>query len=177
VSPRVILTVAAVAAFVVVDAVTPMGLAIWLLQVVLVWITSLWADRREMIAIATLCSTGILIGFWLSPKTGLVTWIDTANLALALAATWAITHTCLRQRATEAARRKAGEELARSQAAVRVLSGLLPICAGCKKIRDEAGHWEQLEVYIREHSQAEFSHGLCQECMTRLYPDFIRQVS
>lgn len=45
------------------------------------------------------------------------------------------------------------------------------ICASCKKIRDDKGYWEQVEVYIRDHSEAEFSHGLCPECMKKLYPD------
>jgi hypothetical protein len=53
----------------------------------------------------------------------------------------------------------------------RLLSGLIPICFGCKKIRDDAGYWTQLEVYITEHSDATFSHGLCEDCLKRLYPD------
>lgn len=54
---------------------------------------------------------------------------------------------------------------------VKLLSGLLPICASCKKIRDDKGYWNQIESYIREHSEAEFSHGLCPECAKRLYPE------
>jgi hypothetical protein len=53
---------------------------------------------------------------------------------------------------------------------VKTLSGFLPICASCKKIRDDKGYWNQVEVYIRDHSEAEFSHGLCPECATELYP-------
>lgn len=53
----------------------------------------------------------------------------------------------------------------------RLLSGLIPICFGCKKIRDDEGYWTQLEVYISQHSDATFSHGLCEECLRRLYPD------
>jgi hypothetical protein len=53
---------------------------------------------------------------------------------------------------------------------VRTLKGLLPICASCKKIRDDQGYWNHLEMYIREHSEAEFSHGLCPECVKKLYP-------
>lgn len=54
---------------------------------------------------------------------------------------------------------------------VRQLSGLLPICASCKRIRDDQGYWNQIEVYISEHSDADFSHGLCPECVAKLYPD------
>jgi hypothetical protein len=55
---------------------------------------------------------------------------------------------------------------------VKALSGLLPICASCKKIRDDTGYWNQIESYIKEHSEAEFSHGICPDCAKRLYPDF-----
>jgi AmiR/NasT family two-component response regulator len=55
---------------------------------------------------------------------------------------------------------------------VKTLRGLLPICASCKKIRDDQGYWQQVEVYVRDHSDAEFSHGLCPDCARKLYPDF-----
>jgi len=54
---------------------------------------------------------------------------------------------------------------------IKTLSGLIPICAACKKIRDDKGYWEQIETYIMERSDAEFSHGLCPECSKKLYPD------
>jgi len=53
---------------------------------------------------------------------------------------------------------------------VKLLSGLLPICASCKKIRDDRGGWRHLEEYISEHSEAEFTHGICRDCAKRLYP-------
>jgi len=56
-------------------------------------------------------------------------------------------------------------------AKIKVLSGLLPICASCKKIRDDKGYWSQIEVYLREHSQADFSHGICPDCFSTLYPE------
>ena len=55
-------------------------------------------------------------------------------------------------------------ELQEALARVKLLSGLLPICAGCKKIRDEQGFWQQMEIYIRAHSEANFSHGMCPDC-------------
>ena len=54
---------------------------------------------------------------------------------------------------------------------VKILQGLLPICAGCKKIRNEMGDWTQLEAYIAEKSEADFTHGICPECLARLYPE------
>jgi Na+/melibiose symporter-like transporter len=55
---------------------------------------------------------------------------------------------------------------------VKTLSGLLPICAACKKIRDDRGYWNQIESYIHDHSEAEFSHSICPECAKKLYPEF-----
>lgn len=65
-------------------------------------------------------------------------------------------------------RKQAEEEIKR-------LKGILPICASCKKIRDDKGYWNQIEAYIREHSEAEFSHGICPECAKRLYPGFYKE--
>lgn len=64
-------------------------------------------------------------------------------------------------------------ELQKPLGNVKKLSGLLPICSSCKKIRDDQGYWNQLEVFIHKHSEADFSHGLCPECAQRLYPGFI----
>lgn len=58
---------------------------------------------------------------------------------------------------------------------VKVLSGFLPICASCKNIRDDKGYWKQIEDYIRDHSEAEFSHSICPECLKKLYPDFVKK--
>lgn len=54
---------------------------------------------------------------------------------------------------------------------VKTLRGMLPICASCKRIRDDAGYWNQIDVYVRDHSEAVFSHGICPECMKTLYPE------
>ncbi len=63
-------------------------------------------------------------------------------------------------------------ELQKALAKVKLLSGLLPICASCKKIRDDKDCWHDVAVYVRDHSEAEFSHGICPDCMKELYPDF-----
>ena len=60
---------------------------------------------------------------------------------------------------------------------IRVLRGLFPICASCKKIRDDQGYWSQIESYVREHSEAEFSHSICPDCMQRLYPGHAKAVA
>lgn len=60
------------------------------------------------------------------------------------------------------------------QKKVKVLEGILPICAACKRIRNEAGDYEQIEDYVTRHSEASFSHGLCSECAMKLYPDHVK---
>ncbi|MBT8490740.1 MAG: hypothetical protein KJN62_06815 [Deltaproteobacteria bacterium] len=68
---------------------------------------------------------------------------------------------------------KREEELEEATQKINILSGLLPICTVCKKIRDDKGYWKQIESYIRDHSEAEFSHSICPECAKKLYPEFV----
>ncbi|MBN2224180.1 MAG: PAS domain-containing protein [Deltaproteobacteria bacterium] len=65
-------------------------------------------------------------------------------------------------------------ELQEALSRVKTLSGLLPICASCKRIRDDSGNWDPIEVYIRDRSSAQFSHGICPECARKLYPDYYK---
>jgi PAS domain S-box-containing protein len=66
---------------------------------------------------------------------------------------------------------EANEQLRRAMEQVKTLRGIVPICMHCKKIRDDKGYWNQVEVYVRNHTEAEFSHGLCPECLLRHYPE------
>jgi hypothetical protein len=63
-------------------------------------------------------------------------------------------------------------ELKKALAEVKTLSGLLPICASCKKIRDDKGYWSRIEKYVGDRSDARFSHSICPECAKKLYPEF-----
>ncbi len=67
-------------------------------------------------------------------------------------------------------------ELQKALSEVKKLSGFLPICASCKKIRDDKGYWNEVERYISDHSEALFSHGICPDCMRKLYPEFADEV-
>jgi PAS domain S-box-containing protein len=67
-------------------------------------------------------------------------------------------------------------ELQNALAKVKTLSGMLPICASCKKIRDDKGYWEAVEGYLRKHSDVTFTHGLCPGCIRKLYPDFADEI-
>ncbi|MBI5749758.1 MAG: PAS domain S-box protein [Nitrospinae bacterium] len=62
-------------------------------------------------------------------------------------------------------------ERKRAEEEIKTLKGLIPICASCKKIRNDKGYWERIESYIRKHSDAEFTHTICPECAKKLYPD------
>lgn len=66
-------------------------------------------------------------------------------------------------------------QLREALAEVKTLSGLLPICCSCKKIRNDEGYWQEIEHYVREHTSAQFSHGLCWECAEKLYPDIMKK--
>lgn len=59
---------------------------------------------------------------------------------------------------------------------VQTLRGILPLCSFCKKVRDDNGYWEQVDVYISKHSQAEISHSLCPGCMKRQYPEVFKEI-
>lgn len=78
-----------------------------------------------------------------------------------------------RRKAMDQERERLIRELEDALAQVKTLRGLLPICANCKKIRDDQGYWHTVEQYIQEHSDAHFSHGICPECLRTLYPDYV----
>jgi DNA repair exonuclease SbcCD ATPase subunit len=71
----------------------------------------------------------------------------------------------------EAEKERVIDLLQEALAKVKQLSGFIPICAACKKIRDDKGFWQQIEQYIREHSEAEFTHSICPDCAKKLYPE------
>ena len=71
----------------------------------------------------------------------------------------------------EMARHRLVAKLKKALAEIKTLQGILPICSCCKKIRDDQGNWEAIEVYVSEHSEADFSHSLCPDCAKTLYPD------
>lgn len=68
-------------------------------------------------------------------------------------------------------KQKLVDELTEALSKVKTLGGLLPICANCKKVRDDKGYWNQIELFIRDHSDAKFSHGMCPECSAKFFPD------
>lgn len=80
------------------------------------------------------------------------------------------------QKLAEEDREKLIVKLQNALSKVKQLSGFLPICASCKKIRDDRGYWKQIESYIRDHSEAEFSHSICPDCVKKNYPDLYKEI-
>lgn len=87
----------------------------------------------------------------------------------------AIQHDITERKHAEEERTKLITELQGALSNVKMLSGLLPICSSCKKIRDDKGYWKQVEGYVMEHSDATFSHGICPDCAKKLYPDYFKK--
>ena len=140
----------------IVDSLIPLGVAGGV-PYILVVLASLWAPRRRLTWYAAI-GTSILtvVGFFSSPVGGEL-WKVLFNRSIAVFAIWTTAGLSVQRQMIQEQKDKAISEL-------RVLSGLLPVCAGCKKIRDDKGSWNQIELYIRDHSEATFSHGYCPEC-------------
>ena len=92
------------------------------------------------------------------------------DYAVEIATVWVARDITERKR-VEQGMRNLVSELQDALAKVKTLSGFIPICASCKKIRDDKGYWNQIEQYIKKHSDAEFSHSVCPDCAKKLYPD------
>jgi integral membrane sensor domain MASE1 len=80
-------------------------------------------------------------------------------------------------RRTELQREALIMELEQAFKKVKTLKGLLPVCAACRRIRDDQGHWDDLESYVRKHSEADFTHGICPSCARALYPEEFKSAS
>jgi two-component system cell cycle sensor histidine kinase/response regulator CckA len=84
----------------------------------------------------------------------------------------AIERDITKRRQEEEERLKLIDELTQALVKIKTLKGLLPICAACKKIRDDRGYWQKVEFYIMQHTHAEFTHGICPDCAKQLYPEY-----
>jgi hypothetical protein len=85
---------------------------------------------------------------------------------------WRVRRDVTERKRAAAERERLIAELRKALAEVKTLSGLLPICANCKKIRDDGGYWTQVESYLLQKADVSFTHGICPDCMKRLYPGF-----
>ena len=81
----------------------------------------------------------------------------------------------LHQRRIERVLQQQLAQLTQAMSEIQQLRGIIPICASCKNIRDDQGYWHQVESYIRDHSQADFTHGICPSCAKKLYSNHRQQ--
>jgi hypothetical protein len=132
-----------------------------------------WYSRSRTLVLGSAVGSAllILIGYLGSPAAVSPGWIVFLNRFFALAVLILLAALFHRSLTTETERDRALQERERAWSAFRDLSGLIPICAGYKKIRDLDGSWEPLESYVSSHSEAQFSHGLCADCDRSLYPE------
>jgi hypothetical protein len=143
------------------DSLIPLGVAGGV-PYILVVLVSLWSPRKKLpIYVAIGGSILTVIGFYSSPAGGEL-WKVIFNRSLALFAIWTTAILSVQRKTIYDEKEKALLDL-------KILSGLLPICASCKKIRDDKGYWNQIELYISDRSEAEFTHGICPLCDEKLY--------
>jgi hypothetical protein len=156
------------------DILTPKGVSGEALYAGLVLI-ALWSPRPLLIKlVATGTSALTILGFFLSSPGNLV-WMAIVNRVLAISAIWVTASLALLHHRETRDRERLIQQLQEALAQVKTLRGLLPICASCKKVRDDRGYWSQIETYIGNHSEAEFTHGICPECAKKLYPVYFEQ--
>ena len=143
------------------DSLIPLGVAGGV-PYILVVLVSLWSPRKKLpIYVAIGGSILTVIGFYSSPAGGEL-WKVIFNRSLALFAIWTTAILSVQRKTIYDEKEKALLDL-------KILSGLLPICASCKKIRDDKGYWNKIELYIGDRSEVEFSHGICPVCAEKLY--------
>ena len=152
------------------DLSLPLGLSVSMTYTLVV-LLSLWLPSlKSGLLMATLCSVLIIVGALFSPQGGDVLK-GIVNRGLALFVIWSTAVIIFQKKLLEQRQKKIELEREKALRQIKVLSGLLPICASCKKIRDDQGYWSQIESYLEKHSEAEFSHSMCPECSDKLYGD------
>jgi ligand-binding sensor domain-containing protein len=117
---------------------------------------------------------GASLAFTLEPHAYQTWWFSLLAVAAATLAVVGVHR--LRVRKLAGRERRLAERVDEAMARIKVLTGLLPICSSCKSIRDDQGYWNQLERYLIAHSEVQFSHGLCPECLQKLYPEYYESV-
>jgi len=147
----------------------------------IVAVSMLFRDARRLIAYWLFATAAVGVGLQLSERQPEVTTgtLVVSMLVLAVVSWVAVRAQERMNRRLEAANRDLSDrnaELSRAMKEIKTLRGILPICASCKKIRDDKGYWKKTEAYIREHSEAVFSHSVCPECARKLYPDYADQM-
>lgn len=157
-----------------VDHAFPLGVAIGTLYIIPV-LLSLSSSRNWFVfAVAGISTLLVIIGFFLSPPGGEL-WKVIFNRSIAVVMVWITTFFGVKNRILIIRREKAVREREEALDDVKVLRGLLPICAWCKNVRSDKGYWTKIEAYISANSDASFSHGICPECLKKHYPEVFKK--
>ncbi len=152
------------------DIAIPLGVAMNVLYILVVLI-SFWAEHTAFTVMsATLCSILTIISVFFQPTIPDM-WKVLFNRCIGLGVIWVTAGLGIQWKTSEKRREKAIHEREIALKETKILRGMIPICSACKKIRDSEGAWTQMELYIRNHSEADFSHGICPECVKKLYPE------
>jgi len=137
-----------------VDLLTPMSVMVSMLYAIPIYLTRFLRQLRVVPAFAVLCTILTFIGWYASAPIG-IAWVVTVNRLLAVCLIWGTAYLT---------------------AQIKVLYGYIRVCSACKKI-EEDGRWVVWEVYISRHSEADFTHGMCEECGLKLYPEAFKKMS
>lgn len=143
-----------IAGIFVVDLLTPMSVIVSMLYAIPIYLTRFLRPLRVVPAFAILCTALTLIG-WYASSPGGVPWVVLTNRLLTVGLIWGTAYLT---------------------AQIKVLYGYIRVCSACKKI-EEDGRWVPWEVYISQHSEADFTHGMCEDCGLKLYPEAFKNVS
>lgn len=152
------------------DLSIPSGVAVGVLYAVVVLLSLLVPQSRATLIFALVSSLLIIAVLFYKPLAPEM-WKVFFNRGISLFAVWTTAILGVIRNKIAQQRKIILIEREKALDEVKILRGLLPICASCKKIKDE-GYWIQIESYIKNHSEAEFTHGICPECTEKLYPDF-----
>ncbi|MCZ2149868.1 MAG: hypothetical protein LC126_19070 [Bryobacterales bacterium] len=167
----VLIALALSLAIFVLDLNTPSGIAAWLPYLILLsWVSSR-ASPGQTFSIALLITAFLFIALWKASSGAMFHDLTLPNHVITIGGVWTMAVLCARRRKAEQDRDKALRDLEVATKTLKQLSGVLPICSMCKKIRNDGGRWEQLESFIQSRSQAQFTHGLCETCARELSPE------
>ena len=144
-----------IAAIFLADVLTPMGVIVSMLYAIPIYLTRFLRPLRVVLASALLCTALTVIAWQASPPGG-IPWMVMVNRLLAVGLIWGTAYLT---------------------AQIKILYGYIRVCSACKKIEDGGGRWVAWESYISRHSEADFTHGMCEECGRTLYPEAFKTVS
>jgi hypothetical protein len=156
------------------DLFIPLGVAVGVLYVVPV-LLSLWSSKKGFTVLVAVVASVLTIGAYFYKPAVPEMWKVLFNRSLSLIAIGITAILGLQRKNILTAWEEALRDREMAIEKLKILSGLLPICASCKKIRDDQGYWNDVAGYISEHSEAEFSHGICPACAEKLYPEYYKK--